>query len=59
MAKSDKERRAERRAEKLADIKKQVREGRLVIRSMTPEEREAYPPVKVPKKRKRKRRDEE
>jgi hypothetical protein len=38
------DRAAERRRERLEDIRSQVKEGRLTIRKMTPAERERYPP---------------
>jgi hypothetical protein len=39
-----------RREEKLADVQRQVEEGSLVIRKMTPEERKANPPRERPPK---------
>jgi hypothetical protein len=42
--KSVQERQQEERARKLADIERQLDEGTLVIRKMTPEERRANPP---------------
>jgi len=42
--KSVQDRQREDRERKLADMRRQVEEGTLVIRSMTPEEREANPP---------------
>jgi len=48
--------RAERaKQERLAKIEQQVKDGSLVIREMTPEEREQYPP-RQPLKKKAKRR---
>jgi anti-sigma factor RsiW len=44
MARTQRERHAEARAKKLADIDEQVRAGRLSIRQMTREERERYRP---------------
>jgi anti-sigma28 factor (negative regulator of flagellin synthesis) len=43
------ERAAKARAEKLAEIKQQVRAGSLVIREMTPAERAKYPKPDPPK----------
>ena len=48
------ERAAERRQEKLDDIKKQVKDGSLTIRKMTAEERKANPP-RPPKERRPRR----
>jgi hypothetical protein len=42
--KSTRERAEEKRQEKLELVKEQVQSGALVIRQMTPEERELYPP---------------
>jgi hypothetical protein len=42
MTSTQRERDAEKRAAKLADVKRQVEAGRLSIRQMTPEERERY-----------------
>ena len=42
--KTVRERQDERRAEKLREIRKQVKEGSLVVRKMTPAERAAHPP---------------
>ena len=42
--KSQRERADEKRAEKLRDIDEAVDEGRLVIRTMTAEERKRFPP---------------
>lgn len=39
-------RQQEKHEEKLADIRKQVAQGKLVIRQMTAEERRRYPPRK-------------
>jgi len=37
-------RQQEKHEEKLRDIREQVAQGKLVIRQMTPDERERYPP---------------
>lgn len=37
-------RQQERHEQKLRDIREQVAQGKLVIRKMTPEERDLYPP---------------
>jgi hypothetical protein len=42
MARTQRERDAEKRAAKLADIDEQLAEGRLSIRKMTPEELKRY-----------------
>jgi hypothetical protein len=42
-AKSQRERDAEKREEKLRDMNEAVDEGRLVIRKMTPAERKQFP----------------
>ena len=42
--KTAQERAEERRREKLAAVEKQVRDGSLVVRKMTAEERARYPP---------------
>jgi len=47
------ERAAERRQEKLDDIKKQVKDGTLTIRKMTADERKKNPPKPVEPRRKR------
>lgn len=44
MARTQRERDAEKRAEKLAEINEQVEAGHLSIRQMTAEERERYRP---------------
>ena len=44
MAKSQRERAEEKRQEKLAAMEEQVKDGSLVIRQMTPEERKKHPP---------------
>jgi hypothetical protein len=51
-AKTQRERSDERRRQKLEDIEEKVREGSLVIRQMTAEERERMParPRKPPRK---------
>jgi anti-sigma28 factor (negative regulator of flagellin synthesis) len=49
------ERKERAREEKLKEIKEQVEEGNLVIRKMTPEEREANPPRPPSEKRKGRR----
>lgn len=46
-----KERGERLKAERLAQIKQDVEDGTLVIRKMTPEEREKFPPRKPLKKR--------
>jgi hypothetical protein len=38
------DRAAEKRRVKLEDVQRQVKEGSLTIRKMTPEERKRYPP---------------
>jgi hypothetical protein len=48
MASTQRERDAEKRAVKLAEIDEQVAEGQLSIRQMTPEERERYQPKTKP-----------
>jgi hypothetical protein len=48
-----KQREEQRRREKLSDIRQQVKEGSLVIRQMTPEERAANPPSARQRKRPR------
>jgi hypothetical protein len=45
------ERAEERRREKLAAVEKQIRDGSLVVRQMTAEERARYPPRAAPPKR--------
>jgi hypothetical protein len=47
------ERAAERRQEKLDEIKRQVKDGSLTIRKMTAEERKKNPPKPVEPRRKR------
>jgi hypothetical protein len=42
MAPTQRERNAQKRADKLADVRKQVEAGSLSIRQMTDEERERY-----------------
>ena len=42
--KSQQERQAEKRREKLLEIEKQISTGSLVVRQMTPEERKRNPP---------------
>ncbi|MGZ4166545.1 MAG: hypothetical protein ACXVRW_05535 [Solirubrobacteraceae bacterium] len=53
--KSGREKAEEKRQEKLAQVQEQVEDGSLVIRKMTEEEREKYPPrpprEKGPKRR--------
>jgi len=49
------ERAAQARTEKLANIERQVREGSLVIRTMTPAERERYPTPTEPRKQRPRR----
>jgi hypothetical protein len=46
-----KQREEQRRKEKLSEIQKQVEDGSLVIRKMTPEERAANPPSERKRKR--------
>lgn len=41
--KTSRERAEDRRQDKLADVRQQVRNGSLVIRQMTEEERQRYP----------------
>jgi hypothetical protein len=41
-------RQQEKREEKLADVREQVAQGRLVIRQMTDAERKRYPPRETP-----------
>ena len=53
--KTQKERDDEKRREKLAVIREQVKEGTLTIRKMTPEERAAHPPQPRDAKKKRRR----
>ena len=43
--KTARERAEEKRAEKLEHVREQVQSGSLVIRKMTDEERQRYPPV--------------
>ncbi len=43
------------RQDKLEDVRRQVAEGRLVIRQMTAEERERYPPPSARRKTSRPR----
>lgn len=50
-AKTARERADEKRAEKLALVREQVQSGSLVIREMTDEERQRYPPREAPVKR--------
>jgi hypothetical protein len=42
--KSQQERQADKRREKLSEIEKQISAGSLVVRQMTPEERKRNPP---------------
>jgi hypothetical protein len=49
--KTTQERAQERRQEKLAAVEKQIRDGSLVVRQMTAEERARYPPRQAPPKR--------
>ncbi len=46
--KSVQQQQQERRRQRLEDIERQVKEGTLVIRKMTDEERELYPPRPQP-----------
>jgi hypothetical protein len=48
------DRAAERRRAKLEDVQRQVQDGSLVIRKMTPEERTRYPYAVKPSKGRRK-----
>jgi hypothetical protein len=50
--KTQQERQADRRAEKLLAVEKQVSEGSLTVRKMTDEERERYP-VRPPQVKRR------
>jgi hypothetical protein len=50
-AKTARERADEKRAEKLDQVREQVESGSLVIRQMTDEERQRYPPVPPQPKR--------
>jgi hypothetical protein len=45
------ERAAERRRVRLEEIERQVKDGSLTIRKMTPEERRRYPPRPASKRR--------
>jgi hypothetical protein len=47
------DRAAERRREKLQDIERQVKDGSLKIRKMTPEERQRYPAKPVTGRRRK------
>jgi len=49
--KTARERAEEKRAEKLAVVREQVKTGSLKIRQMTDEERRRYPPRPAPPKR--------
>jgi hypothetical protein len=51
---TQRERDAAKREQKLKDLDEAVESGRLVIRSMTPEERKSNPPREEPPKRARK-----
>ena len=53
--KSQQERRADKRSEKLLEVEKQISAGTLVVRQMTPAERKANPPRDTPPKKPRKR----
>jgi hypothetical protein len=50
---TQRERDAEKRKQKLADIDEAVDEGRLVIRPMTAAEKKRFPPKERPPKRQR------
>lgn len=50
-AKTARERAEEKREQKLALVREQVQSGSLVIRRMTDDERERYPPREAPVKR--------
>ncbi len=54
-AKSARERADEKRAQKLALVREQVKSGSLVIRRMTDEERRRYPPRPAPETRSRRK----
>jgi hypothetical protein len=47
------DRAAEKRRVKLEDVQRQIKEGSLTIRKMTPEERKRYPPRPPTARRKR------
>jgi hypothetical protein len=49
--KSQRERDEEKKRQKLQDMEEQVRKGSLVVRQMTPEERERYQPRPSNRKR--------
>jgi hypothetical protein len=49
--KTARERAQERRREKLATVQKQIRDGSLVVRKMTAEERARYPHRPAPPRR--------
>jgi hypothetical protein len=49
--KTARERAAEQREQKLAQVREQVHSGSLVIRRMTDDERRRYPPRSTPVKR--------
>jgi hypothetical protein len=49
--KTQQERQADKREGKLADVQRQVKAGTLVIRQMTPDERERNPPQARPARR--------
>lgn len=54
MAKTQQEREAKKRAEKLAQMQEQIDDGSLTIRQMTPAERKQNPPrPRTPRKRSR------
>jgi hypothetical protein len=53
--KTTRERAEEKRQEKLALVRQQVENGSLVIRSMTKEERQRYPPLPAGPKRHQRR----
>jgi hypothetical protein len=60
MAQTQRERDAQKRADKLADVRRQVESGSLSIRAMTAEERERYrvrPETRPPAGSRRTRRD--
>jgi hypothetical protein len=52
-SKSIREKQDERRAEKLAEVQRQIDDGSLKVRQMTPEERKQNPPRERPAKRRR------
>jgi signal recognition particle GTPase len=51
--KTPQERADEKRRQKLEEMEAQIRDGSLVVRSMTPEERERNPPAPTPRPKRR------